>query len=108
MDRLTAIGAACGALLAICGLAAFVGRRVRKTWQRVDALLEDWFGTPARPGRPRIPSMPERVAELEHGMADVRQQVTPNGGNSKRLGDRIVRVEKALGTEPHPQEGSHT
>lgn len=104
MDRLIAIGAGAGAVLAILGLAALVGRRLRKGWGRLDAFLEDWNGTPERPGRKRIPSMPERVAELEHGLAAVRAQVTPNGGNSKRLGDRMVRVERALGTDPNQQQ----
>lgn len=99
MDRLVAIGAAAGALLTILGLTALLGRRMWKAWQRLDAFLSDWFGEPARPGRARVPSMPERVAQLEQRVGNVENQVTPNGGNTNRLGDRIVRVERALTNE---------
>lgn len=106
MDRLIAAGAAAGAVLAIVGLAAVLGRRMRNGWRRLDAFLEDWNGVPARPGRRAVPSMPERVSQLEQGMSAIKSQVTPNGGNSRRLGDRIVRIEGALGTDPNQQEGT--
>lgn len=42
------------------------------------------------------PGVLKRLDVLEQAVADVQQQVTPNGGNTQRLGDRIVRIERYL------------
>ncbi|MEV6413839.1 hypothetical protein [Kribbella sp. NPDC051718] len=99
-DWIIALSALCGALISIAGFVRFVGHPLVKIWKRVDAFLEDWNGTPGRPGRQSTPSMPERMATVEAGLAAVEKQVTPNGGNTTRLGDRVVRIERALGNEP--------
>lgn len=99
-ELIVAAGALCGAILAVAALIKFVGRPLWKGWRRIDAFLEDWNGTPARPGRSAVPSMPERVSGVEDRLTKVETQITPNGGNTARLGDRIVRVERALGTGP--------
>lgn len=99
------LGGLCGAIITIAALVKFVGRPLWRGWQRVDAFLEDWNGTPARPGKAAVPSIPARVTDLEAGLADVQKQVTPNGGNTKRLGDRVVRLEQHFGTSPEQNGG---
>ena len=55
------LGGGCVALAAISAVA----RGTYRMWKRLDAFLEDWNGEPARPGRDRSPSMPERMAGVE-------------------------------------------
>lgn len=43
------------------------------------------------------PGIIRRLDVLEQAVSDVQKQVTPNGGNTQRLGDRIVRIERQLG-----------
>lgn len=86
-----AIGAFAGALV---GLGAIV-RSTYRAWRKVDGFLSDWNGE-ARPGHPAIPSMPERVQTLEGKVESIQKQVTPNGGNTQSLGDRVVRIESHI------------
>lgn len=99
-ELVVAAGALCGAILTIAALVKFVGRPLWKGWRRIDAFLQDWNGEPARPGRAAVPSMPERVSGVESRLTKVETQVTPNGGNTTRLGDRVLRLEQHFGTEP--------
>jgi len=39
----------------------------------------------------------QRLDDQARLLADVKKEVTPNGGNTSRLGDRIVKIEKHLG-----------
>lgn len=99
-DWILAAGALSVALVAIAAL-------LRAAWQiyrRFDAFFDDWFGQPARPGRAAVPGIAERVGSLEDDMAAVKRQVTPNGGTTTSLGDRAVRIERALGTGPDSKE----
>lgn len=92
---------------ALAAALASIGVMLRVAWRiyrRFDAFFDDWFGQPARAGRAAVPGIPERVEHLEQAVAVVKGQVTPNGGNSRSLGDRAVRIEKALGTDPDTKE----
>jgi uncharacterized protein with von Willebrand factor type A (vWA) domain len=92
---------------AIAAALAAVGVVLRLTWRiyrRFDAFFDDWFGQPPRAGRGAVPGIPERVHQLEQALDTVRRQVTPNGGRSSSLGDRAVRIEQALGTDPNTKE----
>ena len=42
------------------------------------------------------PGLIQRLDFLEARLEDVQKQVTPNGGNTDRLGDRVVRLEQVL------------
>lgn len=95
MEAVLYAGAIAGALLAVGGLT----RAMWRAWSRVDAFLADWFGEPARPGHEAVPSMPERMTFVEKRLTDVERQVTPNGGNTNTLGDRVQRIEKHLTKE---------
>lgn len=87
-----------GVAVAVTAIAT-IGRGAWRIYRRFDAFFEDWFGQPERPGRPRIPGMPERVRRLEQGLRQVRRQVTPNGGNTQTLGDKVARIEHHVGAE---------
>lgn len=89
-----------GAIAAAMAAMGVLARFVWRAWRKVDAFLEDWNGEKARPGRDARPSMPERMSLVEGRLSNVEHQVTPNGGNTSRLGDRVVRIERELGTEP--------
>jgi len=81
-----AVGAFTGAIL---GLGAIV-RSTYRAWRKVDGFLGDWNGDHGRP------SMPDRVASLEGQVVDIKRQVTPNGGNTQSLGDRVIRIESHI------------
>lgn len=100
MDWLLIGGGAAGAFLAIYSAA----KVVRGAWLRVDAFLADWNGDPARPGWQGRQSMPERVSALEGRLAAVELQVTPNGGETATLADRVVRVERQTGAHQGGEE----
>lgn len=65
------------------------GIRTGKKW---DMFLEDWHGTEARPGRPAVPGIMQRMVDLEAGLLEIRHEVFPNSGGSLR--DVVDRLEK--------------
>lgn len=91
MDRVTATGAICAALLAIIGLVGLIVRAALRTLRRLDDFLSDWRGEPRRPGQPRRPGVMERIERIE-------AQLRPNGGSSMR--DRVNAIAGAVGAEP--------
>ncbi len=86
-----------GAITAILA-AIFAVRRAGgsmfRTGKKWDQFLEDWNGTPARPGRSAVPGVMERLVDLEKGLAKVRHEMFPNSGSSLR--DSVDRVEEGL------------
>lgn len=56
--------------LTIGGFAAWVNRRMRK----LNNLLDDWNGTPARPGVPRRPGVMERLEKIETKIDKQREE----------------------------------
>jgi hypothetical protein len=68
------------------GVSALV--RSGKKW---DMFLEDWHGTEARPGRPAVPGIMQRMVDLEAGLLEIRHEVFPNSGGSLR--DAVDRLE---------------
>jgi len=93
VQLVVAAGGVCTALIGIGAFIRWVARPVWKVVKAIVAFLEDWNGEPARPGREARPGAMERLASVE-------RQVTPNGGNTKTLADRVVRLEQHFGTEP--------
>lgn len=85
----------------LVGLAAGLGALgwlVSKAWRGlrgIGNLVDDLRGEPARPGVPARPGLMDRVAAMEDGVADIRREVTPNGGGS--LKDAVVRIEQRVG-----------
>ncbi|MEU3456895.1 hypothetical protein ABZ671_25335 [Micromonospora sp. NPDC006766] len=65
-----------------------VGRPLRRLSQQNDEFRQDWYGTPARPGRDAVPGVPERLRRIE-------TELHPNSGGTLR--DAINRVEARLG-----------
>lgn len=100
-DLVIAAGAVAAALIAI----GVVTRGVWRMWRKFDAFFDTWFGQPERPGQPAVLGIPERVHRLELSVRQIRKQVTPNGGHTETLGDKVVRIEHQLGTEQPDQTG---
>lgn len=99
MEYLLYTGAGATALIAV----STVVRGAYRVWRRVDEFLRGWAGDG------QTPSMPERVSALEVKVHSIKEQVTPNGGTTAALGDRVVRIEKHLAecpTCPGPNKGS--
>lgn len=64
--------------------------RSGKKW---DMFLEDWHGTEARPGRPAVPGIMQRMVDLESGLMEIRHEVFPNSGGSLRDAVDLIRAE---------------
>jgi hypothetical protein len=98
------------ALAAGGGVAWRAVRPFRHAAQQFEEFIDDWRGTPARPGVPERPGMMVRVAgieqqtqvipELERRIARVEHELRPNGGASLR--DAVDRV------DARTQSGSRT
>lgn len=80
---------AVGGALAMIWRALVAGLRTGKKW---DVFLEDWHGTPERPGRPAVPGVMQRLVDLERELGTVRHELFPNSGLSLR--DAVDRLEK--------------
>jgi hypothetical protein len=70
--------------------AARTEERNRKT----DLLLQDWSGSPARPGFNAVPSFPERMASIESHLAVIDHEMRFNSGSS--IKDAVHRTDKAV------------
>ncbi|WKU03842.1 hypothetical protein [Micromonospora sp. HUAS LYJ1] len=59
-----------GVILTALTLTVTVVRPLRRFNRQWDDFRLDWYGTPARPGRDRVPGVPERLALIEQGLTD--------------------------------------
>ena len=82
-----AAGGILGVLSSALVLAGMIGRPLRKLARQNDEFREDWYGTPARPGRSAVPGVPERLSLIE-------KELKPNSGSTLR--DAIGRLETRL------------
>ena len=60
-----AAGVVLGVILTALTLAVLVGKPLRRLARQNDEFREDWYGTAARPGRERVPGVPERLSNIE-------------------------------------------
>lgn len=75
-------------MLTVLGGAAWrAWRPARRAWRSLTRMLEDWHGSPERPGVPRRAGVMERLEALE--------ELRPNGGSSVR--DRVERIARQVG-----------
>lgn len=82
------------ALVAITGLGTLAWRAVRtvrRVLDRMDELVDDWQGVPARPGVPGRPGVMARLRQIEQRLAGVEHELQPNSGQSLR--DAVDRVD---------------
>lgn len=82
-----AAGLILGVIVSALALAGMVGKPLRRLARQNDEFREDWYGTPARPGRTAVPGVPERLALIE-------KELKPNSGSTLR--DAIGRLENRL------------
>ncbi|OKI47314.1 hypothetical protein [Micromonospora sp. CB01531] len=86
-----------GVILTAVTLAVMIGKPLRRLAKQNDEFREDWYGTAARPGRPAVLGVPERLARLE-------QQATGRDGALAQavaalredVGATLLRVETRL------------
>lgn len=62
----TTAGGFAGAAVGIGALIKFVVAPIRKLLRQQEEFRDDWFGSPARPGRVAVPGIPERLAWIEN------------------------------------------
>ena len=93
------------AVAAVVGLVAMIWRAVRGIARRLDHLLDDWAGEPARPGVPARPGLVERIARIEarqvvqgERLDRIEHELHPNSGSSLR--DAVDRVERSVCPPP--------
>jgi hypothetical protein len=83
------------ALTAIAGSAALLWRLtrgVRRLLSRLDEFVDDWQGTPGRPGVPGHEGVMARLCGIEDRLAAVEHELHPNSGGSLR--DAVDRVDQ--------------
>lgn len=56
--------------------------------------LRDWNGTPARPGFPEVPGVPQRLEKAEVMLAEIAHEVAYNSGTS--IKDAVHRTDDAV------------
>ncbi|MGW2511259.1 hypothetical protein ACWC0A_17870 [Streptomyces scopuliridis] len=101
MDVLVVWSLAAAAVAAALGLLWRMTRGVRRIVTRVDEFVDDWNGSPPRPGVAARAGVMERLDGIEDRLANVEHELHPNSGASLR--DAVDRVDVALnGTTPTP------
>lgn len=86
------------AITAVAGLAAVLWRAVRwaaRLGRAVEQVIEDWSGTPARPGVAARPGVMQTLEDHSARLATIEHEVRPNSGSSMR--DAVDRIDKAIG-----------
>lgn len=71
-------------VVAVAGCVAWAGRWAWRLLRRTGHFLDDWTGEPARDGLEATPGVMARLASVEHLLAKVVAETTPNGGGSMR------------------------
>lgn len=84
-----------------------VARLIQALWRisrSVSHFLEDWHGTPERPGRPAASGVPERLEVLEKRMTGldskvfvIEHEMHPNTGHSLR--DKVDQIANATSAD---------
>lgn len=108
------------ALIVAGGSVAYWFLRVMwKTFQKVEAFLEDWNGSPESPGHPRRSGVMERLVHLESdntavsirfdaqdsALADIKAEVMYNSGHSLKDTVRDIKVKVDKISPPGGQAG---
>ncbi len=81
------LGGFAGAAVVIGGAVKFIVCPLRKLIRQQEEFREDWYGELARPGRPAVPGVPERIRAIE-------AEFQPDHGGSMR--DAVNRLELGL------------
>jgi hypothetical protein len=98
-EQLIEIGKAAAAVAAIAGLGVLLAKAVRgmiRTVRKLGRLADEVLGDGDRPGwGKRLKDIESTVDGLKAKVANVLDEVRPNGGGS--LKDQITRIEEATG-----------
>jgi hypothetical protein len=69
-NLVTAAGGVLTIAVTIGAGARYVGKRLNRVSDQWDDFKGDWYGQPARPGRPPQPGVMERLGKIEAAIAD--------------------------------------
>ncbi|MFD5297229.1 hypothetical protein ACFWJU_18720 [Streptomyces mutabilis] len=93
----------CLAGTALAGLLVLLWRLARliiRIVGRLDEVVDDWQGVPARPGVPERPGVMARLDAIEEQISSIEHELHPNSGASLRDAvDRVDRRTRALTTD---------
>lgn len=97
LQQWAAIGVVLGVILTALTLAVTIGKPLRRLARQNDEFREDWYGTAARPGRPAVPGVPERLSRLEE-QSNGRDTATAAAVTALRddVAQTLLRVETRL------------
>ena len=73
-----------GVATAVAGFLAWTRKRTRPVWLKLKYLLEDWHGTPARPGVPGRMGAMERIAGIEANQLQTLTMIASNRAETQR------------------------
>jgi hypothetical protein len=77
-------------VVALTGGFAWALRWAWRILRRTVHFLDDYSGQPERDGMPAVPGLMARLTSVEHLLAKVVAETTPNGGGSMR--DEVART----------------
>jgi hypothetical protein len=100
------IAALVALVVAVFGCLAWVVRYAWHVLRRTVHFLDDYAGEPARDGLPARPGFMARLGSVEHLLAKVVAETTPNGGGSMR--DEVARTARDVADIKTAQAGVRT
>ena len=92
------VGGFAGGLVVLAAAVRFVVAPLRQLLRHQEEFRDDWYGRAARPGRPAVPGVPERLARIEDELR--------NETGSLRLA--LSHIETRLSDHINQHGGTHT
>ena len=71
--------------------------RIRTTAQRVEQVMEDWSGRPARPGVPAQPGVMVRLADYDERIIGLTNALSEGADDRREQKDQIAAIVETLG-----------
>jgi hypothetical protein len=81
-------------VIAVVGLAGWIGRWAWRLGRRTSQFLEDWNGRPPSPGHSGHPGVMERLVKVEDSTQQILHEVTLNSGGS--LKDAVKQTQESV------------
>ena len=102
-----------GAITVVWKVIRPVIKKTRSLIQSLDKFTEDWFGTPAAPGRDPVPGVMERLnnidGELKHnGGSTMKDSLRRMEESGKDRDDVLCRIEERLTSIDHRLDEGNT
>ncbi len=76
------------------------GVREDRNDRSADIVLGDDKANPPKPGLiARLDTQDRKTADLQRDVSEIKEMITPNGGDSKQLGDLVQNLDKKMDTQ---------